>query len=132
MKVAPLTVDAIIRSHRRDRPLLVGWLIENLLDAAQAIAPDFMPDRDTRDESPRRLTPTGWAVDVPPPPSRLARWLRRLPAGDEATDTERGQGLAEYALILVMVAIIAAIGLLLLGQQVSDVLSRVGHSVTPP
>jgi Flp pilus assembly pilin Flp len=41
----------------------------------------------------------------------------------------RGQGLAEYALILALIAIVAIIALLFLGGQVSKILSNVGHSV---
>jgi hypothetical protein len=40
-----------------------------------------------------------------------------------------GQGLAEYALILALIAIVAIIALLFLGGQVSKILSRVGNSV---
>lgn len=43
--------------------------------------------------------------------------------------TARGQGLAEYALILALIAIIAIIALIFLGGQVSKILSNVGHSV---
>ena len=42
---------------------------------------------------------------------------------------EDGQGLAEYALILAMVAIVAIIALLFLGGQVSSILSDVGNSI---
>lgn len=42
---------------------------------------------------------------------------------------ERGQGLAEYALILALIAIVAIIALLFLGGQVSTILSTVGNSV---
>ncbi len=45
-----------------------------------------------------------------------------------ASATE-GQGLAEYALILALVAIIAIVALLFLGSQVSGILSDVGNSV---
>jgi Flp pilus assembly pilin Flp len=41
----------------------------------------------------------------------------------------RGQGLAEYALILALIAIIAIIALLFLGGQISMILSTVGNSV---
>jgi Flp pilus assembly pilin Flp len=41
----------------------------------------------------------------------------------------RGQGLAEYALILALIAIVAIIALLFLGGQVSKILSTVGKSV---
>jgi pilus assembly protein Flp/PilA len=40
-----------------------------------------------------------------------------------------GQGLAEYALILALIAIVAIIALLFLGGQVSTILSQVGASV---
>ncbi len=42
---------------------------------------------------------------------------------------EKGQGLAEYALILALIAIVAIIALLFLGGQVSTILSTVGNSV---
>jgi Flp pilus assembly pilin Flp len=41
----------------------------------------------------------------------------------------RGQGLAEYALLLALIAIVAVIALLFLGGQVSTVLSSVGDSI---
>lgn len=42
---------------------------------------------------------------------------------------EEGQGLAEYALILALIAIVAIVALLFLGGQVSTVLSDVGNSI---
>jgi pilus assembly protein Flp/PilA len=42
---------------------------------------------------------------------------------------EEGQGLAEYALILALIAIVAIIALLFLGGAISQVLSTVGSSV---
>lgn len=42
---------------------------------------------------------------------------------------EEGQGLAEYALILSLIAIVAIIALIFLGGQVSKILSTVGKSV---
>ena len=44
-------------------------------------------------------------------------------------DDERGQGLAEYALILALIAIVAIIALVFLGGQVSGILSTIGQSV---
>ena len=44
-------------------------------------------------------------------------------------DDEEGQGLAEYALILALIAIIAIISLIFLGGQVSGILSNVGNSI---
>ena len=42
---------------------------------------------------------------------------------------EDGQGLAEYALILAPIAIVAIVALIFLGNQVSTILSTVGNSV---
>lgn len=44
-------------------------------------------------------------------------------------DDESGQGLAEYALILALIAIVAIIALLFLGSQVSSRLSEVGNAM---
>lgn len=47
---------------------------------------------------------------------------------------QAGQGLAEYALILALIAIVAIASLLFMGSQVSDKLSVIGSSldgVTP-
>ena len=41
----------------------------------------------------------------------------------------RGQGLAEYALILALIAIVAIVALIFLGGQVSTILSTVGDSI---
>ena len=42
---------------------------------------------------------------------------------------EDGQGLAEYALILALFAIVAILALIFLGSQISGILSDVGNSV---
>lgn len=42
---------------------------------------------------------------------------------------EAGQGLAEYALILALVAIIAIAALLFLGNQIGSVLSDIGQAI---
>jgi pilus assembly protein Flp/PilA len=42
---------------------------------------------------------------------------------------EEGQGLAEYALILALIAIVAIVALILLGTNISKILSTVGGSV---
>jgi pilus assembly protein Flp/PilA len=51
---------------------------------------------------------------------------------DEAlapADQERGQGLAEYALILALIAIVAIVALLFLGGQISKILSDIGINI---
>jgi Flp pilus assembly pilin Flp len=40
-----------------------------------------------------------------------------------------GQGLAEYALILALIAILAIIALIFLGEQISSILFDVGESL---
>jgi Flp pilus assembly pilin Flp len=55
--------------------------------------------------------------------NRIMAYLPRTAPG------ARGQGLAEYALILALIAIVAIIALIFLGGQVSKILSTVGHSV---
>jgi pilus assembly protein Flp/PilA len=42
---------------------------------------------------------------------------------------EKGQGLAEYALILALIAIVAILALVFLGGQISTILSRIGKSL---
>jgi pilus assembly protein Flp/PilA len=49
---------------------------------------------------------------------------RVLPERDE-----EGQGLAEYALILALIAVVAIIALLYLGSQISDKLSVIGNAM---
>ena len=58
--------------------------------------------------------------------TRMRTWLRDLAL---AFDREDGQGLAEYALILALIAIVAIVALLFLGSQISDKLSVVGNAM---
>jgi pilus assembly protein Flp/PilA len=48
---------------------------------------------------------------------------------DKITWREDGQGLAEYALILALIAIVAIVALLFLGGQVRTILSTIGKSI---
>ena len=52
----------------------------------------------------------------------LARWLARI-------DRDDGQGLAEYALILSLIAVIAIGALIFLGTQLSSLLSSIGQAI---
>jgi len=54
----------------------------------------------------------------------LPRWLHRIRKLAERGST--GQGLAEYALILALIAIIAIVALLFLGTQISSILHTIG------
>ena len=42
---------------------------------------------------------------------------------------EDGQGLAEYALILALIAIVAILALVFLGNQIADILSTIGAQI---
>ena len=54
---------------------------------------------------------------------RLSRWLEAIRHDHD------GQGLAEYALILALIAIVAIVALLFLGGQISDKLSVIGNAL---
>lgn len=47
----------------------------------------------------------------------------------KSRSSEAGQGLAEYALILALIAIVAILALIFLGSQISDKLSVVGNAM---
>ena len=47
----------------------------------------------------------------------------------DRTRDQEGQGLAEYALILALIAVVAIIALIFLGGQVNTILSTVGTSI---
>ena len=55
--------------------------------------------------------------------------LRRLHKLWMDLNQQAGQGLAEYALILALIAIVAILALIFLGSQISDKLSIVGNSM---
>ena len=56
----------------------------------------------------------------------MTRPLARIPS---IRHSEPGQGLAEYALILTLIAMVAVIALIFFGSQVSTMLDTVGQSV---
>lgn len=49
--------------------------------------------------------------------------------GQSSRDHSRGQGLAEYALILALIAIVAIVALVFLGGQIQTILSTISRSV---
>jgi pilus assembly protein Flp/PilA len=55
--------------------------------------------------------------------SKLLSLVTRTPQDED------GQGLAEYALILALIAIVAIVALLFLGGQISDKLSVIGDNL---
>ena len=60
---------------------------------------------------------------------RIWKALDKVDRSIERLTPDRGQGLAEYALILALIAIVAIVSLLFLGGQISKILSNVGKSV---
>ena len=56
----------------------------------------------------------------------LIAQLRKLPVW---VRNQSGQGLAEYALILGLIAIVSILALIFLGSQISDKLSVIGNSM---
>ena len=54
-------------------------------------------------------------------PRRSAVW--------RPNDPERGQGLAEYALILGLIAIVAILSLIFLGDSLADLMSVIGTTI---
>lgn len=54
---------------------------------------------------------------------------RAVPGRYRRRPTERGQGLVEYALILILIAIVAILSLIILGGTLSSMISNVGNSV---
>jgi len=56
--------------------------------------------------------------------------LRQLSAiVNRVRRSDEGQGLAEYALILALIAIVAIVALIFMGSQVSDKLSVIGSQL---
>lgn len=46
--------------------------------------------------------------------------------------SEKGQGLVEYALILVLIAVVVIAAMQTLGKNTSNVISRVGSAISQP
>lgn len=58
-------------------------------------------------------------------PARLMGWLRRVLARSPATAPPNGQGLVEYALILVLVVLVVFVVVVWLGPWVGNTFSNV-------
>ena len=81
------------------------------------------------------MTGSGLDPTVRPPGSPSGKEGRKLTMTQlfsrisSIRSDEKGQGLAEYALILALIAIVAIIALIFLGTQVSSIINTVGASV---
>jgi pilus assembly protein Flp/PilA len=68
-------------------------------------------------------------MDVTPAVATVARWLAGWVHPADSRDDERGQGMVEYALILVLIAIAAIVLLKVVGQQTNNVFSNVSNGL---
>ena len=68
----------------------------------------------------------GWLKPVVEVRKEHTIMFRRLV---RSLQSDEGQGLAEYALILALIAVVAILSLVFLGTAVSTLLSMIGHSV---
>ena len=59
----------------------------------------------------------------------LSALIRSSRLGPSFLPGDDGQGLAEYALILALIAVVAIVALLFLGGNISQILSTIGTSV---
>jgi len=57
-------------------------------------------------------------------------WLRSLIGRLHTRDDEKGQGMVEYALILVLIAIVVIVIIQVVGQQVNNVFSNVSNGLS--
>ena len=57
------------------------------------------------------------------------RAVRYVVSGRRSRLTEQGQGLVEYGLILVLIALVAILSLMFVGGTLSTMLSNIGNSV---
>ena len=73
------------------------------------------------DYSPRREVITAVGTQLAPIWAFLARYR-----------DEDGQGLAEYALILALIAVVAIVAVMFFGSQVSDKLTIIGNTIASP
>jgi pilus assembly protein Flp/PilA len=55
--------------------------------------------------------------------TKIYTWL------ESALRKEEGQGLAEYALILALIAVVAILALVFLGTQITKILSEIGAKI---
>jgi len=55
--------------------------------------------------------------------------LRMLVARETDSEDQKGQGMVEYALILVLIAIVVIVVLTLVGHQVNNVFSNISSSL---
>jgi pilus assembly protein Flp/PilA len=86
--------------------------------------------RDTPSVAQSRLRKKLGRMDITPAVATVARWAAGwVQPADGRDDDERGQGLVEYALILVLIAIVVIVILQVVGQQTNNVFSNVSNGL---
>ena len=60
---------------------------------------------------------------------RLVNRLARAVHDHNGQDAQDGQGLAEYALILALIAIVSILALIFLGGQISNILFDIANNI---
>jgi pilus assembly protein Flp/PilA len=68
-------------------------------------------------------------MDITPAVATVARWAAGWIRPAAGRDDERGQGLVEYALILVLIAIAVIVILQVVGQQTNNAFSNVSNGL---
>jgi pilus assembly protein Flp/PilA len=69
-------------------------------------------------------------MDITPGIATMAGWAAGwLHAAYRRDDDERGQGMVEYALILMLIAIVVIVVLSVVGQQTNNVFSNVSNGL---
>jgi pilus assembly protein Flp/PilA len=69
-------------------------------------------------------------MDITPAIATVARWTAGwVKPVDGRDDSERGQGMVEYALILMLIAIVVIVILQVVGQQTNNVFSNVSNGL---
>jgi Flp pilus assembly pilin Flp len=119
--VWPTTLEIILKSAPRHQRMFVGAIFDALHRSVRELIPDFTP----AERRKPLMAQQELLGDMPAAIPWRPRWRRRA----DLTEDDAGQGLAEYALILTLVAIVAIVALLFLGGTVSELLSSIGQSI---
>jgi len=81
----PTRLDMVLGAGIRDRKMMAGWLLAQMVEATQRLAPDFVR---TEEEKKPFVAPRIVPEPPPPPPFR-PRWHRRM-TGTEVEDDDGG------------------------------------------
>jgi Flp pilus assembly pilin Flp len=117
----PTTLEHMLKSDPRHQRVFLGAIFDALHRTVRELIPTFAPAERRKPLMAQRELVGDMPAAVPWRP----RWRRRA----DLTEDDAGQGLAEYALILALIAVVAIVVLLFLGGTVSELLSSIGQSI---